>query len=116
MTKRDVLTKAVALDVFTEEEKEVFKKMIAQLDKKSSKPTKTQIENEGYKADILEVVADGHARTAKEIGLEVGISTNKASALLRALIEDGKVEKIPGEKSKDAPTYVGVEGATPYEE
>ena len=109
MTKRDVLTKAVALDVFTDEEKAVFQKMIEQLDKKSSKPTKAQIENEGFKADILEVVADGHARTAKEIGLEVGISTAKASALLRALVLDNKVEKIAPEKPEDAPKYVGKE-------
>ena len=110
MTKRDVLTKVVALeDVFTAEEREVAQKMIAQLDKKSSKPTKAQLENEVIKGDILEVVADGHARTAKEIGAEVGYSTAKVSALLRALVLDGKVEKIPGAKSKDAPTYVGKE-------
>ena len=110
MTKRDVITKAIATDgVFTDEEKAVFQKMIEQLDKKSSKPTKAQIENEGFKADILEVVADGHARTAKEIGLEVGISTAKASALLRALVLDNKVEKIAPEKTKDAPKYVGKE-------
>ena len=109
MTKREVLTKAVALDAFTDEEKEFLQKMIDQLDKRSSKPTKTQVENEGFKADILEVVADGHARTAKEIGLEVGISTAKASALLRALVLDAKVEKIAPEKTKDAPKYVGKE-------
>ena len=71
MTRRDVLTKAVALDVFTDEEKAVFQKMIEQLDKKSSKPTKAQLENEVIKGDILEIVADGHARTAKESGAEV---------------------------------------------
>ena len=76
---------------------------------KSSKPTAKQIENEGIKAEILEVIADGHARTAKEIGTEVGYSTAKVSALLRALVLDGKAEKIPGAKSKDAPTYIGKE-------
>ena len=110
MTKREVITKAIATDgIFTDEEKEVFQKMLDQLDKKSSKPTKAQIENEGIKAEILEVIADGHARTAKEIGAEVGYSTAKVSALLRALVLDGKAEKIPGAKSKDAPTYIGNE-------
>lgn len=116
MTKRDVLTKVVALeDVFTAEEREVAQKMIAQLDKKSSKPTKAQIENIGIKNDILAVIADGRARTAKAIAEEVGFSTAKVSALLRAIVLDGKGEKIPGEKTKDAPTYVGVEGAEPYQ-
>ena len=106
MTKREVLTKVVALvDVFTEEEREVAQKMIDQLDKKSSKPTKAQTENEGVKADIIDVLADGKARTAKAIGETVGYSTAKVSALLRALVLDGQVEKIPGAKSKDAPTY-----------
>ena len=116
MTKRDVLTKAVALvDVFTEEEVAVLQKMIDGLDRKSSKPTKAQIENLGIKNDILAVIADGHKRTAKAIGEEVGYSTAKVSALLRQLVTDGKAVKIDGEKSKDAPTYVGVEDATPYE-
>lgn len=116
MTKRDVLTKVVALEeVFTEEEREIAQKMIAQLEKKSSKPTKTQLANIDIKNDILAVIADGHARTAKEIADEVGYSTAKVSALLRAIVLDGKGEKIPGEKTKDAPTYVGVEGAEPYQ-
>ncbi len=115
MTKREVLTKAIALDVFTEDEKFVLQKMIDGLDRKSSKPTKAQIENIGIKNDILAIIADGHKRTAKAIAEEVGYTTAKVSALLRQLVVDGKAEKIPGEKTKDAPTYVGVEDATPYE-
>ena len=115
MTKREVLTKVVSLeDVFTAEEREVAQKMIDQLDKKSSKPTKAQLENIGIKNEILAVIADGRARTAKEIAGEVGYTTAKVSALLRAIVLDGKAEKIPGEKSKDAPTYVGKDGAEPY--
>lgn len=116
MTKRDVLTKAIATEgVFTDEEKAVFQKMIDGLDRKSSKPTKAQIENLGIKNDILAVIADGHKRTAKVIADEVGYSTAKVSALLRQLVTDGKAIKIDGAKSKDAPTYIGVEDATPYE-
>lgn len=106
MTKREVLTKVVALvDVFTDEEREVAQKMIDQLDKKSSKPTKAQLENEDIKAEMLNILEDGKARTAKVLADEVGYSTAKVSALLRALVLDGKVEKIPGAKTKDAPTY-----------
>ena len=52
VTKRDILTKAQGLDVWTDEEREVIAKMIGQLDKKSSKPTKAQVANEGIKAEI----------------------------------------------------------------
>lgn len=102
ITKREVITKAIATEgIFTDEEIAVFKKMIDQLDKKSSKPTKAQKENEEIKAQIAEFI-DETPKTAKEIADGVGISTNKAAALLRQI--EG-IEKIPGEKSKDAPRY-----------
>lgn len=114
MTKREVLTKVVNGEALTEEEAGVVKKMIEGLDKKSNKPSKAQRENVGVKNDILAVLADGRARTAKEVADEVGYSTAKVSALLRAIVLDGKAEKVPGAKSKDAPTYVAVDGAEPY--
>lgn len=114
MTKRDVFTKAMEMFAEGSEEREVMAKAIAQLDKKSSKPTKAQLENIGIKNDILAYLADGRARTAREVADELGYTVAKVSALLRAIVLDGKAEKIPGEKSKDAPTYVGKDGAEPY--
>ena len=54
MTKREVYTKAMEMFPEGSEEREVMAKAIAQLDKKSSKPTKAQLENEGYKVQIAE--------------------------------------------------------------
>lgn len=101
MTRRDVFTKAMEMFAEGSEEREVMAKAIAQLDKKSSKPTKAQLENEGYKAQIVEYLGT-EPQTAREIAEGVGLSTNKVAALLRAI--EG-IEKIPGEKSKDAPKY-----------
>lgn len=101
MTKREVFTKAMEMFPEGSEEREVMAKAIDQLNKKSSKPTKAQIENEGIKAQIAEYLGT-EPQTAREIAEGVGITTNKAAALLRAM--DG-IEKIPGEKSKDAPKY-----------
>lgn len=101
MTRRDVFTKAMEMFAEGSEEREVMAKAIAQLDKKSSKPTKAQLENEGYKAQIAEYLGT-EPQTAREIAEGVGLSTNKVAALLRAI--EG-IEKIPGEKSKDAPKY-----------
>lgn len=56
---------------------------------KSSKPTKTQVENENLKDKILEVLTE--PMTATQIGEKVGISVNKASALLTQLREDNSV-------------------------
>jgi hypothetical protein len=79
-------------------DKEVLEKadeLLASLDKKnaarSSKPSKTQIENEPIKVSILEFLAGGKVQTAPEIAVAVGISTQKASALAKQLVEVGKV-------------------------
>ena len=101
MTKREAFTKAMEMFPEGSEEREIMTKAIAQLDKKSSKLTKAQIENEGYKGQIAEYL-DTEPQTARQIAEGVGLSTNKVAALLRAM--DG-IEKIPGEKSKDAPKY-----------
>ena len=115
ITKREVLTKAIATEgIFTEDEIAVLKNMIDKLDAKSTKPTKAQKENVGIKNEILVLLADGRARTAREVADATGYTVNKVSALLRAIVLDGKAEKVPGEKAKDAPKYVAIEGAEPY--
>ena len=116
-TRREVITKAMTLvGVFSTEEMEVFNKMLKALDNKSSKPTKASLENIKVRNEILAFIADGRARTAKEIADELGYSTNKVAGLLRPMVTDGKVTKVNGEKSKDAPKYLGTEGAEPYSE
>lgn len=56
---------------------------------KSTKPTKVQIENENLKNEILNAL--DKPMTATEIGSAIGISVNKASALLTQLKEDNSV-------------------------
>lgn len=103
MTKRDFLKSVMELDGCTKEMKEVAEKMMAQLDAKSSKPTKAQLENKAIKVEIINFLTGKEPMTASAIAKELGYSTNKIASLLRAT--DG-IEKIPGEKSKDAPKYV----------
>ena len=101
MTKREVFTEARGFFAEGTEQYEVLTKAITQLDKKSSKPTKAQLENEGYKAQIADYL-DDEPKTAREIAEALGLTTNKVAALLRAI--EG-VEKVPGAKTKDAPKY-----------
>lgn len=100
MTKREMLVNAMALEGFTDEMKEVAQKMIEQLDKKSSKPTKAQVANEGIKAEIKAVLG-AEPKTAKAIADEVGYSTAKVAALLKQI--EGVV-KTEG-KGKNPATY-----------
>lgn len=117
VTRKDVITKALDLvGVWSAEEVGVLEKILKSFDRKSTgKPSKAVVANIGVKNEILALIADGRARTAKEIAEELGLSTNKVANLVGAIIKDGKAEKVKGEKSKDAPKYVGVEGAEPYD-
>lgn len=80
------------------EDKETVEKLNAlkaQLEKRNSgerKPTKNQIENEGVKARILELMT-AEGKQCKEIAEALGVSGQKCSALLKQLVESGKVEK-----------------------
>lgn len=108
ITKREVFTKALGMEGFSAEEKEVFEKAIKALDKKASTPTKAQKEAEGIRANILALLADGRARTATEIGAEIGISCQKASAMLKPYVDNGTVTKVVG-KGKNPNTFVVAE-------
>ena len=108
MTKREFLNDVIAVidgtsEVDVLELKEFAKAEIVKLDERnanrSSKPTKTQIENEPIKEKILEVLSTGEKMVASAIAERLEISTQKASALCRQLVESKqlKVEdvKIP---------------------
>ena len=108
MTKREFLNEVIAVidgtsEVDVLELKEFAKAEIVKLDERnanrSSKPTKTQIENEPIKEKILEVLSTGERMVASAIAERLEISTQKASALCRQLVESNKLKveevKIP---------------------
>ena len=108
MTKREFLNEVIAVidgtsEVNVLELKEFAKAEIVKLDERnanrSSKPTKTQIENEPIKEKILEILSTGERMVASAIAERVEISTQKASALCRQLVESKKLKveevKIP---------------------
>jgi predicted HTH transcriptional regulator len=66
----------------------------AQIEKKNSadrKPTKAQVANDAMKSDIVAWLTEAH--TATEIAENFGVSNQKASALLTALVKAGTVER-----------------------
>lgn len=100
MTKREMLTKVMELEGCTDEMRAVAQKMIEALDKKSSKPTKAQIENEGIKTEIRAVLG-AEPKSARQIADETGYTVNKVAALLKQI--EGVV-KVEG-KGKNPATY-----------
>lgn len=93
MTNREFY-KAIANGEMNEELKNFALEGIKKLDHKNelrnSKPTKTAKENEPIKARITEIlITNDKPMLASEIASAVEISTQKASALLRQLVEGG---------------------------
>lgn len=78
---------------------------IAMLDRKAGtrKPTKTQVENEGYKAELATVLTAEGATVTEIMGRSTtlsALSNQRVSALLRLMIAEGKVVKtVEGKKS-----------------
>ena len=97
MTKREFMEMVIAT-VDNEEMKEFAQKEIETLNRRNSKraerPSKTALANEPIKAEIAKVLTE-EPQTASVIAEKVGISTQKASALLRQMelkVTDVKVK------------------------
>lgn len=65
-------------------------KLDARNDKRKNTQTKAQKENEGIMTSILDHLVNGSA-VASDIAKALGISTQKASALCKLLVDGGKV-------------------------
>lgn len=107
ITKREVINAMLTEEVVKANATYVayLENELALLDKKAQnkKATKTQTENVGLKATILEVLAQGSG-TVTEIqsrNTELkALSNQKVSALIKQLVDEGKVSKsTEGRKS-----------------
>lgn len=72
----------------------------AQLEKRNASrgQTKTQKANESLKAEILAFVGETGPVRAGEVGTHFGVQVQKASALLKQLVEAGKLERYTEKK------------------
>ena len=105
MTKMELLNAIVTGAEVTEEMKAKAQEWAETLAKRSSKPTKAQVENEGFKAEILEYLAGVEvAVTAAKVAEDTGIVKGKVVALLGQLAKAGKVVAEKG-KGKAPMSY-----------
>ena len=95
MTEREFLNKVLAIEGIAEElatyATEGIAKLDARNDKRKNTQTKNQKENEGVMTAIVDLLAANGAMVASEIGAALGITTQKASALCRLLVDGGKL-------------------------
>jgi predicted transcriptional regulator len=103
-TKREQLLRVYGIltDLGNVELAEFIAREVALLDKRRNAPkalTATQRENIAFKQEIVRVLNATAEARATAIANEVGISVQKASALLRQLTQAGVVERV--EKGKE---------------
>lgn len=98
MTKVEFYEQIIANYALTEEEKDFLtheKELVVKRNaRKSTKPTKAQVANVAVKEAITNFLSEAtEPLQAKAIGEGCGISAQKASALLKQLVEGGVVTK-----------------------
>ena len=120
MKEREYLNAILAIEGISETITNETNARLAKLDEKNEKrkntQTKAQKENEGVKTAILANLADGNGKAvASALGTALGISTQKASALCKLLVDEGKLTvaeiKVKGGGKVKEYTLVEVEGA-----
>ena len=95
MTKREFLeiVKELGHPEAAEFAAKELEKMDRALEKRRSKPTKAQIANAPIIERIVsEILEEGKFKTASEVAEILEISVQKASAVLRQAVSEGKVE------------------------
>lgn len=115
MTNREFLNTIINAnlsDEITTRAQEMLAQMDARNAKRASTPSKTAVANAPLKKAIVNLVSEKNM-TAPEVGVALEISTQKASALLRQLCEDGVLasEEIKVPKKGKMKSYLLVEGA-----
>ena len=114
MTNREFLTAIANMENISEELKAEATARIEKLDAtneaRKNKPSKKAIENAPVMEQIANEILTSEAQTASTVAEAAGISVQKANALLRALVAEGRAEatevKIPKRGIQKAYTKV----------
>ena len=94
MTNREFLNAVATNDTLPEDVRAYANASIEKLDAalaaRKNKPSKKAVENAPIIEQIVNEVLGSEAMTAGQVAEVVGISVQKASALLRAIVADGR--------------------------
>lgn len=94
MTRREFMEMVIA-DTTNETIADFARSEIEKMDRKNelakSRKSKKSVENEPIKEKIYSVLNSDEVTTASVVAEKVEISTQKASALLRQMVEDGRI-------------------------
>lgn len=93
MTYREFLTnikEANINDEMTAYAEAALNKMDAANEKRRNTPSKKAVENQPLIDKIVDEILTNEPKTASDVAAELEVSVQKASALLRAIVADGK--------------------------
>lgn len=115
MTNRELYTAIINAnlsDEITEKAQSLLAQLDARNEKRASTPSKKSLANEPIKAAIIGLYTEEvKALTAPEVGSRLEISTQKASSLLRQMVESGMLTaeevKVPKKGKIKAYSLVG---------
>ena len=106
ITSRDILTliaNGTSNDITIEWAKGMLAKMNEKNSKRKNTKSKEQIANEGIMDNIVAYIKTNGSQVASALGTALGISTQKASALCKKLVEGGELtvadKKVKGKGS-----------------
>ncbi len=102
MTKATITEQvnAIAFDTLTEEQFNFLKERALKSVRKSNgerKQTKRQVENDVIKTQILGMLGDG--MTATQVGEALGVSVQRASALLKQMVDVAEIARVKDGKT-----------------
>lgn len=114
MTEREFLNSVISNNITEDTIKHAedgIAKLNAKNAKRASTPSKTAIANEPIKAKIVEYLGQNGSATASDLSSALEISTQKASALARQLVESGTLTvtevKVPKKGTQKSYAKVG---------
>ena len=115
MTNREFLTAIANMENISEDLKNEamarIEKMDATNEARKNKPSKKAEENAPIMDQIFNEVLGTEAKTAATVAEAIGVSVQKANALLRAMVADGRADvtdvKVPKKGTQKAYTKVG---------
>ena len=117
MTNREFLNTVINANIsdeITAQAQDMLAKMDARNAKRAATPSKRSVENEPIKEKIVELLGNAtELMTAPQVGEAIGVTTQKASALLRQMVEVGTLtsEEVKIPKKGKMKGYTLAEGA-----
>ena len=97
MTRRDFFSLIAGNENLAPELREYAAAAITKMDATNTarreKPSKAALENAPLIAQIVEML-DGEPKTATDLAMPMGVKVQKASALLRAAVKEGKANVV----------------------